>query len=173
MRYLLGKINAYDSNPYVVGCQKPYACYSIVDERAQGPKTIVNNSKLQPRDLTAYSLGRGSLRGRSLHSSSVMAGTKGGTPHHRQLARAMSPTIKRVTENSTLGEKDSNLKTSVGTWLQAELNKLRKGDNKYYGLVNILANPEFLKYCYLEIKSKPGNMTPGSDQTTLDGISDK
>ena len=53
------------------------------------------------------------------------------------------------------------------------MNKLRKGDNKYYGLVRILANSDFLKYCYLEIKSKPGNMTPGSERTTLDGISEK
>ena len=171
-RYLIGKKNAYDSNPYVTGCQKPYACYSIVDERAQGPKTIVKSNKMQPRDPTAYSLARVSLRGRSLHSSSVMAGTKVGTSNHRQFARTMSPTV-RVTENSTQRGKGSNPEASVGTWLQAGLDKLRKKDNKYYGLVNILADPEFLKYCYLEIRSKPGNMTTGSLNTTLDGISEK
>jgi retron-type reverse transcriptase len=55
--------------------------------------------------------------------------------------------------------------------LKAELDKLKKGDNSYSGLIKILANSEYLKASYLEIKSKPGNMSKGMDDTTLDGIS--
>ena len=50
------------------------------------------------------------------------------------------------------------------------MNKYRKADGKYNGLIRILTNPLFLQACYLEIKSK-GNMTPsGTNQDTLDGI---
>lgn len=50
------------------------------------------------------------------------------------------------------------------------MNKYRKADGKYNGLIRILTNPLFLQACYLEIKSK-GNMTPsGTNKDTLDGI---
>lgn len=35
----------------------------------------------------------------------------------------------------------------------------------------ILSSPEILRKAYETIRSKPGNMTPGSDQETLDGLS--
>lgn len=41
---------------------------------------------------------------------------------------------------------------------------------KYNGIINILADPLFLQACYLEIKSKPGNMSKGITHETLDGI---
>lgn len=51
------------------------------------------------------------------------------------------------------------------------MNKYRKADGNYNGLIRILTNPLFLQACYLEIKSKPGNMTPsGTNKDTLDGI---
>jgi hypothetical protein len=34
-----------------------------------------------------------------------------------------------------------------------------------------LCNPEFLQQSYDAIKSNPGNMTPGTNKETLDGIS--
>lgn len=56
-----------------------------------------------------------------------------------------------------------------------ELNKLiiESNNNPGYVFKNIrpiIADPEFLMYAYSLIKSKPGNMTPGVDQITLDGI---
>ena len=33
-----------------------------------------------------------------------------------------------------------------------------------------MSDPEFIQYAYWQIKSKPGNMTPGRDGVTLDGI---
>lgn len=50
------------------------------------------------------------------------------------------------------------------------MNKYRKGDGKYNGVIRILTNPLFLQACYLEIKSKPGNMTKGTNKDTLEGI---
>ena len=43
-------------------------------------------------------------------------------------------------------------------------------NNVYNGIINILANPLFLQACYLEITSKPGNMSKGIIDETLDGI---
>lgn len=63
--------------------------------------------------------------------------------------------------------------TSVSTWVKNEVNKYRRGDNLYNGLINIIADPEFLRACYLEIKSKPGNMTKGTNEVTLDGINNE
>src|ERR1700736_218954 len=57
----------------------------------------------------------------------------------------------------------------------AELDKLIKDcdNNPNYTFKNInqiVADPEFLIYAYWLIKSKPGNMTPGIDKETLDGV---
>lgn len=46
-------------------------------------------------------------------------------------------------------------------------------EQKYFKLLDILTEPSFLERCYLEIRSKPGNMTKGSDSETLDGINRK
>lgn len=56
-----------------------------------------------------------------------------------------------------------------------ELNKLiEECDNKpnyvFKNIRPIIADPEFLMYAYSLIKSKPGNMTPGLDKETLDGL---
>lgn len=53
------------------------------------------------------------------------------------------------------------------------MNKYLRKDGLYNGLINIIANPEFLKSCYNEIKSKPGNMLKGINDETLDGINNK
>lgn len=46
-------------------------------------------------------------------------------------------------------------------------NKDKVVDRKIY---NILCDPYFLQYAYNSIKSKPGNMTPGINPETLDGL---
>jgi RNA-directed DNA polymerase len=44
-------------------------------------------------------------------------------------------------------------------------------DGKYNGIIRILADPAYLQFCYMLIKSKPGNMSRGLTKETLDGIS--
>jgi len=53
------------------------------------------------------------------------------------------------------------------------VDKYLKGNGTYNGLIRIISNPLFLQGCYNEMKSKPGNMSKGTDDTTLDGISKK
>lgn len=50
------------------------------------------------------------------------------------------------------------------------LKKYISTDNKYYNINELIADPFFLIACYEDIKSKPGNMTKGIDNYTLDGI---
>jgi len=51
------------------------------------------------------------------------------------------------------------------------MSNLRVRNGKYRGLYRLLCNEEFLFGAYHQIKSKPGNMTPGTDEITLDGVS--
>lgn len=53
--------------------------------------------------------------------------------------------------------------------------RLKKFENNniYYNLNKIIGDPFFLIACYENIKSKPGNMTKGIDNYTLDGLNGK
>jgi len=53
------------------------------------------------------------------------------------------------------------------------LKKLTVLNGKYSGLMKLISSEDFLLMAYNNIKSKPGNMTPGVDGRTLDGISPK
>jgi len=50
------------------------------------------------------------------------------------------------------------------------LNKNQKQGN-FRGIFDIIISPNNLSIAWKEIKSKPGNLTPGTDGLTLDGIS--
>jgi len=70
--------------------------------------------------------------------------------------------------NNKLSERTS---IPVFSWLREQLNTNKLTTKKYNNLIKILADKEFLIKCYLMIKSNPGNMSPGSTNETLDGIS--
>jgi nicotine oxidoreductase len=53
------------------------------------------------------------------------------------------------------------------------LSKLRILNGKYFDLYKIICDENFLFGCYFSIKSNSGNMTPGVDGETFDGISQK
>ena len=61
---------------------------------------------------------------------------------------------------------NQNLRTFVQTKLDCYKNK----DERYNGIIRILANPGFLQFCYLLIKGKQGNMSIGATEETLDRI---
>lgn len=54
-----------------------------------------------------------------------------------------------------------------------KLNLIKLDSNKFTGLYKTIADPGTLTLAYNNIKSKPGNMTPGLDNLTLDGMSNK
>nr|WUR10623.1 hypothetical protein [Elmerina hispida] len=54
--------------------------------------------------------------------------------------------------------------------LKSRISKLQKEHQKYYNLVSLLYDVNFLVSCYMMIKGKAGNMSPGTTSETLDGI---
>lgn len=56
------------------------------------------------------------------------------------------------------------------TELKIKINKLQNNHQKIYNLLEILCDENFLVACYMLIKGKPGNMSPGTTPETLDGI---
>lgn len=170
-RHPKGNLNVNISSPYNINCQKPFAHFRIEDYIAQSPKTInLNASVLQPRDLTAskYGLYLQSylLRGRSFHSSCTVTAKEN---NQKSIPPLTCISNTKGAEDLNL-EKGSDSITSVSMWAKKEVNKYIRKDNMYNGLINIISNPLFLQGCYNEIKSKPGNMSKGTNPETLDGI---
>lgn len=50
------------------------------------------------------------------------------------------------------------------------MRNLEKLSGKFRKLIQIIASEDMLIYAYELIKSNPGNMTPGANKETLDGI---
>lgn len=135
--------------------------------QAAKPIWTLNGTNSQLRDLTASAGVSRNMRTRSLHSSRE---TKGDSQNSLEL--------KAVDDNSPMDEK--LLKSdkpkwvsgghSVTTTVRKVLEQRDLKNHKYYKLLEILSNPYFLERCYSEIRSKPGNMTKGTDKETLDGI---
>lgn len=108
------------------------------------------------------------MRGRSLHNS-TRESVKGDSLN--------SLTVKTIDndriEKSAKSDKPEWVSDGVDvTTVVKRLLELRpkRGNQKIYDLNGILANPHFLERCYSEIRSKPGNMTKGITNETLDRI---
>lgn len=85
-----------------------------------------------------------------------------------------SPNSSKKTTSKTEGTQRSYSSSSkAGNGLNDKVSITILDSNKYTGLYKQLYNVNFLANCYDNIKSKPGNITPGSDDKTLDGMSSK
>jgi hypothetical protein len=76
--------------------------------------------------------------------------------------------VGQRTFSTTTAAAGSNSEYINGSDIKSRL-KMRNG--KYYSLLKLVSDPDILFGAYNSIKSKPGNMTPGVDNETLDGIS--
>lgn len=86
--------------------------------------------------------------------------------------------IKEINQDNPKGNsKDTDRKLmkvsahTVRTFINSRLVKYTDDSNRFNGIIRILADPIFLEYCYILIKSKPGNSTKGVTSETLDGVS--
>ena len=70
-------------------------------------------------------------------------------------------------------EKVNPLDENEQIFEQCVQSKYNKSTKKYYKLIDIILNVEFLQKCYLSIKLKLGNSIPVTDKETLDGINKK
>lgn len=137
-------------------------------QAAKSNRTLnVINSQL--RDPTAYGLNPSLMRRRSLHSIANERVDK----KEDSLVRPKGNSLDSSQfEKSTKSDKPiwvsggADATTIVKNLLEQRNNK----SQKHYKLTEIIANEHFLEKCYTEIMSKPGNMTRGSTNETLDGI---
>jgi hypothetical protein len=80
--------------------------------------------------------------------------------------------LDRYIQNPVNKVKPSRVAKRVGvtTIAMSKLELFKKSGQKHYNLLQIIADPLFLVACYEEIAKKKGNMTPGTDGYTIDGI---
>jgi len=132
--------------------QEPKSSKTISSTRTED-----KNSKIrEPSDLSASTC----KRRRSPHSSlerktpnlSVVKGGSENTLAQKRGSRSM------VTNQNLRMFVTSQLKTYIGK------------DDKYNGIIRILADAGYLQFCYMLIKGKPGNMSKGTTKETLDGL---
>lgn len=128
---------------------------------AQGPKfrgrrsePETNSSNLQstkPLDPKASDI----KPGRSSHSS-LAKGNKGCY----------------LVSNSTVSQRALKLISNANLRMvvMEKLNDYLDKQNQYNGLIRLIADTDFLLYCYILIRGKTGKITPGSDKYTLDGL---
>jgi len=139
-------------------------------EQAAKTTRTLNRTNSQLRDLTASTdINLSVMRRRSFHSSACIleASTKGNS----DIISVSSPNDNNIKK---LSDKTKSIKTvksyNVTTLASQKLAQLNKFNQKYYKILDIISDPYFLVACYEEIKGKKGNMTPGSDGFTLDGL---
>ena len=98
-------------------------------------------------------------RGRNPHSSlkrkTSTSPAKGGS--------VKSPVPKQ-------GSRSMVTNQSLRMFVTSQLERYKNTEGKYNAIIRILADAGFLQYCYMLIKGKPGNMSKGITNETLDGI---
>jgi hypothetical protein len=77
---------------------------------------------------------------------------------------------KDSTKNIKVSETLSRIAFQTDLDLQSKINELKKSHQKIYNLDEFYTDINFLVSCYLMIKGKAGNMSPGTSTETLDGI---
>lgn len=104
------------------------------------------------------------MRKRSFHSSACTKENSIITPKAEALDSNLEKPMNEV--------KPKKVAKRVGVTTIAR--KLLEQNNpvktKFFKVLSVIADPDFLVACYDEIKSKQGNMTRGIDRETLDGI---
>lgn len=112
-------------------------------------------------------------RGRSFHTRGrverLQQDSKGNS-HNTKSQEIKVLKNKKVSERTSSKVQPMKKAVSLVTLVQKELQNYIDKQKIYNGLINLLKKPEFLVACYEGIRGKPGNMTKGSTNETLDGI---
>lgn len=92
-----------------------------------------------------------------------------GTPKYRKIYGCGGP-VRGL--RLRLFSSNAGIIRKVRCASMVELTRLNKNDPRHVNnmLIHIVSDPEVLILAYETIKSNPGNMTPGVDDVTLDGI---
>ena len=108
-------------------------------------------------------------------SASTPKGKRRRSPHSSRDPKNPKPRkTKGDSERNQTTEQRSRNKISnpnLRMFVLHRLEQYKNKDGKYSGIIRILADAGFLQYCYMLIKGIPGNMSPGTTEETLDGLS--
>lgn len=143
----------YTKSPWIMG-----------DEQAAKSTRTINVILTQPRDQTASTRHCLSTRRRSFHSSACTKENSINTPRVETLDSNQEKPTNKVKPRRVAK------RVGVTTIARKLLEQNNSTNQKFFKVLNSIADPEFLIACYNEIKSKQGNMTEGIDKVTLDGI---
>ena len=107
---------------------------------------------------------------RNIHSTCLLANGRYGSGNAERKGRNVASLLFKRTYVSG---GDSGAKPTVGSKLNKLVLRSQSNPNLTIdrGLYYIVSSVDTLIYAYENIKSKPGNMTPGTSPETLDGIS--
>jgi hypothetical protein len=163
-------IASYNSRS-IIGRQKASRYSSTGGSRiGQAAKTTrtLNGTNCQLRDSTASTLAllASTMRKRSFHNSRVNNTPTKGNRDNLSASETSDKNHKKLVGNTK--PKKAVEPNNVTTLVMKRLTHIK--GNKFYKLLDILSDPFFLVACYEEIKGKKGNMTPGSDKYTIDGL---
>jgi len=107
------------------------------------------------------------MRKRNFHSS-VCNYAKGSSINHLTLETSDSNNNKPVSKVEP--SKKEAKRVGVTTIVMQKLEQYKKPEQKYYNLIDIIADPYFLVDFYEEITKKKGKGTPGANGITIDGL---
>lgn len=123
---------------------------------AQAPKQVSLGAANAPnqdnggtRDVTASISIKEDMRARSQHSIEPQSEKAGSAKNSKHKGEILEKQLYRV--------------------ILSDLNKYKEADGKFNGIIRII-DSKMLQTCYSLIKSNPGNMTPGTEDITLDSI---
>lgn len=113
---------------------------------------------------------------------SDLSASDSNTPSKRRRSSRSSPDRKSPNTRVTKGSSEKSSTKRQGSrsmvnnqnlrmFVTSKLEQYKSRENKYNGLIRILADAGFLQFCYMLLKGKPGNMSVGATKETLDGIS--
>lgn len=134
------------------------------------PNRARNGTHSILRDPTASKC-KSLMRRRSFHSSRRVCKDSNQETKENSLDNSKNTKVFKKKKDSNPVEPKANRKESLVILVNQELQKYKTKQGKYNGLVKLLSKPEFLVACYESIRGKPGNMTPGTEKATLDGLS--
>ena len=99
----------------------------------------------------------------------VTASIDSNTEKRKRSQHSIAPQIEKAGSVKNSNHKGEILENQLYRVVLSELNKYKAKDEKYNGIIRII-DSKMLQTCYSLIKSNPGNMTPGTENITLDGI---
>ena len=107
---------------------------------------------------------------RELSSSVIRAKGPSRNSSSEKNSDLESKKAKRENKPKKTNKSEALSRFAFQTELQSKINELQKSHQKIYNLDEFYTDINFLVSCYLMIKGKAGNMSPGTFDETLDGI---